>query len=506
MEEEIIVLKTIINANSVILYWDLPENYEKGDIYEISLSGKVLLKTEKCHCEIKNLSPENEYCFSVCMVNKLQERTSVGETTVNTLKEKRKLDITKEPYFAVGDGKTVNTTAIQKAINDCSENDCVYIPQGDFMTGSLYLHSDMELYIEKGGTLHGTDTVTDYEPKIMSRFEGTEMMTYAALLNIGELDRNRIYETCQNIKICGGGTICGGGRPLAVNVVEIEKVLMKDYMDSLGDKIKECETDITIPGRVRPRLINISCAKNIVISDVTLMNGASWNVHMIYSKDIVTCLSVFRSENVWNGDGWDPDSSSNCTLFGCEFFTGDDSVAIKSGKNPEGNIIDIPCEDIRVFDCISHLGHGIALGSEMSGGIKNVKIWNCDIANSIYGIHIKGTEKRGGYIKNISARYVKTSRIQIHSVEYNDDGESSGVAPVFSDCEFENINITGRCQQDDTLVDCDAITIEGFNKPEHYVKNFKFKNIIIDSNGNSRKQAILMQRCDGISFENICCK
>lgn len=495
----------IINENSVILYWDLPEAFEKGDFYEIVSGNKVLGKTSKCHFETGGLKEDTENTFSVQLV-KENGKTKVGEATIKTLKAKRKLDITKAPYFAVGDGKTINTKCIQKAIDDCTKEDMVYIPEGDFMTGSLYLHSDMELYIEKGGILHGTQNVSDYEPKIMSRFEGIEMMSYAGLLNIGELDRGRIYETCKNVRISGEGTIEGGGRPLAENVVEIEKVLMKDYMDSLGDKIKECETSITIPGRVRPRLINISCAQNVIIQGLTLANGASWNVHMIYSKDVVTCLSTFRSENVWNGDGWDPDSSKNCTLFGCEFFTGDDSVAIKSGKNPEGNIINIPCENIRVFDCLSHMGHGIAMGSEMSGGIKDVKIWNCDIENSSFGIHIKGTKKRGGYIKNIDVRHVKTSRILIHAVDYNDDGESSGKVPVFSDYIFSDVKITGRYIWNDGFVDCDAITIEGFDDTDHFIKNAKFKNVRICGIEDSRKQKISLQRCEGISFENVYCK
>ena len=255
------------------------------------------------------------------------------------------------------------------------------------------------------------------------------------------------------------------------------------------------------------KTVNICCAKNVVIKGVTLMNGASWNVHMIYSKDIVTCLSTFRSENVWNGDGWDPDSSKNCTLFGCEFFTGDDSVAVKSGKNPEGNIINITCENIRIFDCVSRLGHGIAIGSEMSGGVKDVKIWNCDIENSIHGIHIKATEKRGGYIKNIDVRYVRTSRIQIHSVPYNDDGESSDTPPLFSDCYFENIYIAGkRVRHDGVLAACDAVTVEGFETPEHFVKNIKFKNIELASGMGDGSQTLSLRRCEGISFENIYCK
>ena len=119
---------------------------------------------------------------------------------------------------------------------------------------------------------------------------------------------------------------------------------------------------------------------------------------MIYSDNIVTNDCTFISEGVHNGDGWDPDSSTNCTIFACTFFTGDDSVAIKSGKNPEGNIINKPCKHIRVFDCVTKYGHGICMGSEMSGGIEDVKIWDCDLENSVYGIEIKGTKKRGGYV------------------------------------------------------------------------------------------------------------
>lgn len=89
---------------------------------------------------------------------------------------------------------------------------------------------------------------------------------------------------------------------------------------------------------------------------------------MIYSRDIVTDHCTFISEGVWNGDGWDPDLSRHCTLFACRFRTGDDCVAIKSGKNPEGNTIALPCRAIRVFDCSCELGRGVCVGSEMSGG------------------------------------------------------------------------------------------------------------------------------------------
>lgn len=495
------MLKCTNFANSVMLYWDLPENFENGNKYAVQMNGELLGETEKCHFRAENLLPATQYLFTVEMGQQL-----VGEIVVVTEAEKERIDITKAPYFAVGDGKTLNTKAIQAALDDCKAGQCVYVPKGDYMTGSLFLHSDMDLFIDKDAVLHGTTNVDDYAPKIKSRFEGHEMMCYAGLLNIGELDREKGI-SCRNVRIYGGGSVCGGGRTLAENVIEVETVLMKEYLESLGDKIKECETSTTIQGRVRPRLINVSCAENVVIADVAVMHGASWNVHMIYSKNIVTFGCIFRSENVWNGDGWDPDSSENCTLFDCEFFTGDDAVAIKSGKNPEGNVINLPCKHIRVFDCVSHYGHGITIGSEMSGGVEDVRIWNCDMGNSLYGVEIKGTKKRGGYVRDILVRHSKMCRVLMHSVGYNDDGEAAPEVPVFEDCVFENIQITARMHNKQNVDEyCEAIELSGFDIPGHFIKNIKFKNITIDNGESSRRQAIYLQCCEGITFQNVYCR
>lgn len=500
------MINYISTADSVVLYWDLPETYKQGNHYIISSGGKTVAETEKCHIKLDSLKASQEYIYAVDMVGVDGESCFIGEQKCVTEPIKRRIDITAEPYCAVGDGKTLNTERIQRAIDDCKKGECVYIPEGDFMTGSLNLHSDMELYLEKGAVLHGTTEFKDYEPKIKSRFEGHEMMCYSALVNIGVLDRESDY-TCRNVRIFGEGTICGGGATLAQNVIDRELILMKDYMDSLGDKLKECETPTTIPGRARPRLINMSCAQNIVISGITIMNGASWNVHMIYSDNIVTHGCTFKSEAVWNGDGWDPDSSTNCTLFGCQFYTGDDAVAIKSGKNPEGNIINRPCEHIRVFDCVSHFGHGITIGSEMSGGINDVRVWNCDMRNSVFGVEIKGTKKRGGYVRNVHISYSSVCRILMHSVGYNDDGEPAPTAPIFEDCSFENMEVTavmyGKDEQDKY---CEAIEVSGFDEPGHFARNIKFKNIVIDNGTESKKQTIYLKCCDGVSFENVYCR
>ena len=487
-------MRYIPEENAVIIYWDLPEGFTSGDEYTLTVNG-VEYKTEKYHLRITELSPDTEYTAQWIYKN------ICDEITIKTLPERKRINVL--DFGAVGDGATLNTMALQAAIDSC-EKGVVYIPEGDFVTGSLFLHSDMELYLEKGAVLHGTTEVVDYSPKIKSRFEGKEMMCYSALINIGSLDRNGI--TCRNVRICGEGIVYGGGKTLAENVVEVETRLMKAELEALGDKIQEYELPQTIPGRARPRLINISSSENIVISGITVANGPCWNVHMVYSKNIETCGVTFRSSGVWNGDGWDPDSSTDCTIFGCEFYTGDDAVAIKSGKNPEGNLINRPSERIRIFDCKSNYGHGVTIGSEMSGGINDVRIWNCDMSTSVYGVEIKATKKRGGYVKYVHVSHTTACRILLHSVGYNDDGEGAPTAPVFEDCTFENIHLTARMHtQDNQDVDCEAIEVSGFDIPGHYAKNIKFKNITV-GNGEGRRHTVLLSCCEGISFENIKCK
>ncbi|MBQ2803095.1 MAG: glycoside hydrolase family 28 protein [Lachnospiraceae bacterium] len=423
---------------------------------------------------------------------------------LRTKAAKKRLDVTKAPYNAVGDGKTMNTRRLQQALDDCREDEEVYLPRGSYLTGALRLHSNTELYLEEGAVLQGTDVVADYLPKIKSRFEGIENESYSSLLNMGELDHEGGY-SCQNVVIRGKGTIASGGRILAERVIALETEYLKDYLAELGDRIKECEKPETIPGRVRPRLIQMSNCQNVVISGITLKNGASWNVHMIYSDNIVTNNCTFISENVWNGDGWDPDSSTNCTLFGCTFYTGDDSVAIKSGKNPEGNLINRPTKHIRIFDCKCALGHGIAVGSEMSGGIEDVKIWDCDMRNSLCGIEIKGTGKRGGYVRDIQVRDCKVSRIMFHSVAYNDDGIGAKKPPVFENCIFEGLQITGSCYDNHTKErrTCDVIELCGFEKPGHELKNIVFREISLGEKGQRSKQTISLGVCEDITFEKI---
>lgn len=494
---------SLVTADSITLYWDkmISEKVE----YRIFLNGRFHGSTEKTHYELEQLEAEKDYRIRIEKEYGGGEKTDEEEVFLKTGKKKALLDITRAPYDAAGDGKTMNTGAIQRAIDDCRADETVYIPAGIFLTGALQLHSDMELYLEKGSVLQGTDAVEDYLPRIPSRFEGIETECYSSLLNLGNLDHDGGYN-CSHVVIRGEGTIASGGRRLAEKVIESEQERLKDYLEALGDKIDECEKPETIPGRVRPRLIQMSNCQDVVLSGITFKNGASWNVHMIYSDSIVTNGCTFYSEKVWNGDGWDPDSSSNCTIFDCAFYTGDDSIAIKSGKNPEGNLIARPSRHIRIFDCRSAFGHGITIGSEMSGGIEDVSIWDCNMSSSLFGIEIKGTKKRGGYVRNVRVCDCSAARVLFHSVGYNDDGIAAPEAPVFENCRFDHVEILGEYLDDEkTWKPCEALELCGFDEPGHELKDIVFSHVKLGRPGRKRKQTISLELCENITFDHLSC-
>lgn len=499
-------LNYFTTEDSVTLYWDKPELASTTVRYQVYVDGRLVASPLKTHYTVEHLAPDKEYSISVTGAWEADLAWAAFPTVqVRTLKKKYRIDISKAPYCAAGDGKTLNTKPIQQAITDCGREQVVYIPAGVFMTGALKLHSDMELYLEDGAILQGTQNLEDYLPRINSRFEGTELGCYSSVLNMGELSHSSGYN-CGNVVIRGKGTIASGGRVLAERIIENEREALNDYLMELGQKVLECENENTIPGRVRPRLINISNSQNVILSGLTFRDGASWNVHMIYSDHIITHDCTFHSEGVWNGDGWDPDSSSNCAIFGCRFYTGDDSIAIKSGKNPQGNEINRPCEHIKIFDCVSAFGHGIAIGSEMSGGINDVSIWDCDLIGSRYGIEVKATAKRGGYVRNISVRDCTIPRVMVHSVAYNDDGIGAGVLPVLEHYRFENLYITGcYINNQREKQPCTPLELSGFDDPGHYLRDVVFKHIQLKDNqyNSGENQTIVMSYCENISFIDI---
>lgn len=481
-------------CDTVTLFWDKPKQALGKEKYTVLLNEKVIASTDKTHFTATAL-PQNSNFEAKIKVRGV----CIAAKQVHTVKRRVRVDVTR--FGVVGDGKTMNTLALQQLINRCKPEEELYFPAGIYLTGALRLHSHMSIFFAENAVLQGTEQPSDYLPRIPSRFEGIEMECYSSLLNMGDLDHTS-GENCHDILIYGKGTIAGGGSILADRIIATEKERLKDFLDSNDSLIATCENDCTIPGRVRPRLINMSNCRNIRLSGLTIQNGPCWNVHMIYCNEIVTDHCFFKSDGVWNGDGWDPDSSENCTLFACRFQTGDDSVAIKSGKNPQGNRINRPTKHIRVFDCVSTCGNGICMGSEMSGGIEDIRIWDCDIQNSRYGIEIKGTKKRGGYVRDVSICDVSAPRILIHSVPYNDDGVPAEHPPVFENYKFHRITLTGKALMGEgKWEEVAPIEITGFDDRGYQVCNVCFKDVHL----HSERAAVELKQCERVVFENLSC-
>lgn len=236
-------------AHSAVLYWDKPAAAGAGAQYTVYLGGQPVATCGRTHFTLTDLRSQSDYQADVFFGHQC-----VGSCVFRTTPVKNRLDVTEAPFWAKGDGKTKNTAALQRAIDACSAEDAVYIPAGIYLTGALRLHSNMELYLDEGAILQGTAEIVDYQPRIPSRFEGTEMRCYSSLLNLGTLD-HAAGPNCENVVIRGKGTIASGGRELAEKIIADEQEHLKDYLAEHAALVAECENERTIPGRVRPRLI-----------------------------------------------------------------------------------------------------------------------------------------------------------------------------------------------------------------------------------------------------------
>ena len=499
------MIETLIFEDEIRVYFDRVRTLAANESYVLLVDGREAQTSKKTHFTLKALCPQTEYALAVYLVG--DEKTLVGEKLVKTRPLPRRLSVL--DFGAVGDGKTLNTKALQRALDAAGKDDCVYIPEGVFLSGGLFVHSDTYIYIEKGGVLQGTSDFHDYLPKVKSRFEGIEQMCYQSLLNLGTLDHAAGYN-CENVILRGEGSIIGGGAALCDGIIAEETVQMKEYMDSLGEAIKECETAWTIPGRARGRLIQMANCKDVTLSGLYLANGPSWNIHFIYSKGIVTAGCYIYSSAVHNGDGWDPDSFEDCVIFDTCFETGDDCIAIKSGKNPEGNVIGRPTKNIRVFDCSAKSGHSIAIGSEMSGGVENVSIWDCDMKNAAWGIHIKSAEKRGGYIRRVHVYDTDAAMVRIvGTVGYNNDGVAAPAFAHLSDFHFENMTLAGESffvhwkSGERIKNDINPIYVEGLDKEGCEIEDVTFKNIRMPRLSDGSMQTIMIKKAKNVSLVDI---
>jgi exo-poly-alpha-galacturonosidase len=280
-------------------------------------------------------------------------------------------------YGAVGDGLALNTKFIQKTIDLCSAEGggTVVIPEGVYVTGAIFLKPRVSLTVERGGVLKGTVNPLDY-PQVFTRWEGVEREWTSALINASDMT---------GLILSGEGVIDGSG---------------DQWMSRYPRNSLELHTG-------RPRLIAIQNCTDVSVSGLTLKNQACWGLFILYSEDaVVENLTIRAEHNIISSDGIDIDSSRRVRISGCDIDVNDDCIAIKSGKDEDGRRVNRPAEDILVEKCRFRYGHGgVSMGSEMSGGIRNVEIRNCIVeADNWAPIRFKSQPSRGGVVENITYR------------------------------------------------------------------------------------------------------
>jgi len=471
---------------SIALIWDKPARSDEIQSYNIYMDGVMIGNSESTDYTVKELLPSKEYEFFVRAVLKSGDLSDKSNTIRVSTKAKSEIfDIT--TFGAVGDGKTLNTEAIQRAIEACTSGGKVYVPKGTFLTGAIYLKSNMTLYIEEGGVILGSTDTKDY-PLIKCRFEGLETICYSSLINAGTIDGQRL----ENITLAGLGKIDANGSKLRKNEIAENK----------GK-----------PGRA----ICIRNTSNVYLNDITVRQSPAWCVHFIYCNNVsVNNVKIFtkydeegnRYSGIRNGDGLDPDSSKNVYIFNSMIASQDDCIAIKSGRNEEGRKVGISSENIRITNCRFKSGFGVVVGSEMSGSVRNVFVQDCDFEN-VYSVgSVKAPRGRGGIVENVRYEDITYKNYCLdhkdcewfrgainidhyYSVKAFDPNEKEDFnegTPVFRDITFKNIKL-------DTLAG-NAIYLTGL--PESPLKNIRLENVKAIG-----KYGLKAYNVDGLVLENV---
>ena len=433
-------------------------------------------------------------------------------------------------YGAKNDGTTLNTLAIKQAIDACVKNGggTVLIPEGLWVTGPIVLQSNTELYAAKGALVSFATDRSLY-PLVAASFEGVEAARCQSPISA---------INAENIAITGAGVFDGSGnvwRPLKKGKVtdsEWKKliasggVLTEDKSGwypsegalkgslsgdvgklSAGKQLKDFEE---VRDFLRPNFLRITNCKNILLEGVTFENSPAWTMHLAVSRHItIKKVTVKNPAYGQNTDALDLESCANVLVDGCSFDTGDDGICIKSGRDEEGRKRGIPTENVIAQNTTVYHAHGgFVVGSEMSGGARNLFVSNCTFIGTDIGLRFKTTRGRGGIVEKIYASTIAMKDIVGEAILFDMyymakdpiplAGEKREMpkiemlpvtegTPIFRDFYINNIVCKGAEK---------AIFVRGI--PEMNVRNVQLTNMVLET-----RKGIECIEGDGISFSNI---
>jgi polygalacturonase len=387
-------------------------------------------------------------------------------------------------HDAVGDGKTLNTRAIQAAIERCATNGggAIVVPPGTFVTGSIFLKQGVQLVVEKDGVLKGSQNTNDY-PWIDTRIAGLEMKWPAALVN---------GDGVTGLKIFGAGTIDGSGERW-----------WREYWDARNAAPGRADPHFKI---ARPRLIHIINATNVLVRDVTLKDSAFWNLQLTYCEGVevrdITVRAPVKPIRAASSDGIDIDSSRNVLIAGADIECADDAICLKSGRDADGFRVNRPTENVVIENCrVGNAAGLVVFGSETAGSIRNVTVRNCRADEGCEEIvRFKTKTGRGGVVEDILYENITasgTARVFSFNMnafstmwvpeEFQTEVPPPQGTPIFRNITVRNLTVTNAAS---------AGRIMGL--AESPIKNLRLENVSI-----AARQGFTIRHTKDLAFEKV---
>lgn len=398
----------------------------------------------------------------------------------------RQADYLVTDFGAVADSVTDCRKAINDAITKCSDEGGgrVVLPQGKvFCKGCINIKSNVNLHISEGCELIFSADPLDYLPAELTVWEGTELYNYASFIRSWH---------CNNIAITGKGIINGNAKTGFAR--------MRPQRSAQQDTLRQMGIDL-VPVRDRyfgarsimpPNFIEPFGCKNVLIEDVTIIDGPYWMIHPLYCDNVTVRRVTIDSWNR-NNDGCDPEYTTNVLIEDCVFNTGDDAIAIKAGRDQDAWRVGQKTANIVIRNCeFSSKCNGLCIGSEMAAGVENVYMYNVHVEDCHTAIYFKSNLDRGGFIRNVWVNNVTSNHVRTAFIRFENNyhGGRGGFHPT----TFENFTLKNIHGKDSDDCGFYAVGVEGYP-----IRNVTLENVTFD---NADVPYVLLNAED-IHFNNV---
>lgn len=374
-------------------------------------------------------------------------------------------DITR--FGAKGDGIKDCLPAFSKAIARVAKDGggIITVPAGTwYLRGPLHLVSNLCIDLADGATLK-FDPSPELYPSVATSWEGTPLFNHSPMIYGYELE---------NVAITGQGTIDGN----AMNTFatwRARQIPDRDLSREMNHtRVPVAERRFGLGHYLRPHLLQLYRCRRITIEGVKIINSPFWCIHLLECNDAI-CRALSYDAKLVNNDGIDPESSSNILIEDVNFDNGDDNIAIKAGRDHDGRETASPCQNIVIRRCHFKGLHAVVIGSEMSGGVRNVVIEDCDYAGYCKrGIYVKTNPDRGGFINNIfvsNCRFGDVEDLFFITSRYAGEGLDNTHFTTISDIHVDGLSCAKASGA--------ALVLQG--TPQRPLSNISFDNIYVES-------------------------